>query len=453
VPLPGLQQRLLDLHTALRDAGVPVALSDGMDAMRAAAAVDLLDRAVLREALAATLVSSPSHRAAFDALFDLYFPRTLGTPGGPAAAPPADVDPVALAEELVERLIEGEEEEIRRMAREAVAGLGGVRGADGTTSYYAYRVWRHLNLRGLFRRLVQDAGIEGSDDLADRLLADELAGRLQRFREEVEAEIRRLQAEARGADAVARRAVRTLPEQVDFFSVTADEQAAMQRAVRPLARKLATRLAARRRRARHGALDVRRTLRRALSTGGVPIDPAFRAKRTRRPELVLICDVSGSVAAFAKFTLLLTHALQGQFSRVRSFAFVDTVDEVTDLFADGDLATGMARMAAEADLVRLDGHSDYGHAFDTFARRHRDALTPRTTVLVLGDARNNYRAAGTPALRDIRDRSRRLLWLNPEPRGQWDAGDSLASTYAAVCERMVECRNLAQLAAFVETLG
>ena len=227
----------------------------------------------------------------------------------------------------------------------------------------------------------------------------------------------------------------------------------MKRAVRPLARKLATRLPVKRKRAPDGTFDVRRTLRRALSTGGVPVDPAFRSKKVHRPDLVLICDVSGSVAAFAKFTLMFTHALQGQFSRVRSFAFIDTVDEVTGFFEGGDFTEGMQRMQAEADLVWLDGHSDYGHAFEVFAREHLAALTPRSTVLVLGDARNNYRAANRWALKEIADRSKRLFWLNPEPATSWNSGDSIAADYALVCDRMVECRNLTQLADFVEGIA
>ena len=305
----------------------------------------------------------------------------------------------------------------------------------------------------MLRRLMQEAGIEDADDLVSRLQVDEFEARLQRFREEIDAEIRRRQVESRGPESIAKRAVRPLPEDVDFFSITGDEQAHMRRAVRPLARKLATRLAVKRKRARDGSLDIRRTLRRALGTGGVPIDPAFRSKKVHRPELVLICDVSGSVAAFAKFTLMFTHALQGQFSRVRSFAFIDTVDEVTDLFADGDFGAGMARMTQEADLVWLDGHSDYGHAFEVFAQRYVKTLTPRTTVLVLGDARNNYRAANVWALKEISNHAKRTFWLNPEPVGQWDSGDSIAQDYARVCDQMVECRNLTQLADFIETVA
>jgi uncharacterized protein len=223
--------------------------------------------------------------------------------------------------------------------------------------------------------------------------------------------------------------------------------------VQPLARKLATRLAVKRKRARDGRLDVRRTLRASLATGGVPAAPAFKARHVHRPELVVLCDVSGSVAAFARFTLLLCHALQGQFSRVRSFAFIDTVDEVTALLAAGDPVEAISGLAAKADLVRLDGHSDYGHAFERFLGVYGDAVTPRSTVLVLGDARNNYRAANAWALAEVHRRARRVYWLNPEPVVSWDSGDSIAGTYARHCDRMVECRTLRQLAAFVEQIA
>ncbi len=453
--LPGLQGRLAAFSAALRRAGVPAGLSDGLDAQRAMAAVDLLDRGVLREALAATLISSAGQRVAFDQLFDVYFPRTMDAGpevADPDTAPPEgepDVD--SFVEELMRAVREGDEATLRRLAAQAVGGWGGVGNPDGSRSYFGYRVWRNVQLGGVLRRMLDEDA--NADALEDRLARDAYELALERFRQAVDAELRRRQAEARGPDEVARRNVRPLPEDVDFFSVTAAEQAAMRSAVRPLARKLAARLALRRKRARDGTLDVRRTLRRALATGGVPVDPAFRSRHPRRPDLVLLCDVSSSVAAFAKFTLLFCHALQGQFSRVRSFAFIDTVDEVTGLFASGDPGIAMSRLATEADLVWLDGHSDYGHALEVFATRWRDAVGPRTTLLILGDARNNYRAGNTWALKELVGRARKTYWLNPEPRASWDSGDSIASDYAAVVDRMAECRTLRQLAGFVEGLG
>ena len=448
--LRGLQSRLLDFTHALRRAGVPVAVSDGLDAMRATAEVDLLSRRQLHEALAATMVKSAGHRPAFDTLFDVYFP-----PRGGASAehhdPDQDRDVGDYLAELVERLLAGDDAAMRRLAHEAVETFGRVEGRDGAPEYFSYRVFRNINTAGILRRALLQAG-NASDALTQRLLTDELEQRLRHFREEIEAEIRRRMVQRRGAEEVARKLVRALPEDVDFFSVTADEQAEMKRAVKPLARRLATRLAVKRKRARRGRLDTRRTLRRSLATGGVPIEPAWRSKKITRPDLLLICDVSGSVAAFARFTLMFCHALQGQFARVRSFAFIDTVDEVTQLFAEGDFTDAMRRLSSEADLVWLDGHSDYGHAFERFHAGWAETITPRTTILVLGDARNNYRAANSWVLADLRRRGRRLYWLNPEPRATWNSGDSIVREYARHCDDMVECRTLRQLSKFVERI-
>lgn len=470
--LSGLQRRVLDLGHALRRANVPVAVSDGLDAMRAAALVDLLERPQLREALAATMVKSPSHRPTFDLLFDLYFPAR-GTQPLPDEEAAVDGEPTdddgerqhqeardidRFLAELVMRVMQGDDNAIRRLAIEAVESYGAVQQRDGRVSFFAYRVFRNFNLGGLLRRLMMEAGAEGGGEADDdpanaltrRLMRDEFEQRLRRFREEIEAEIRRRQVEQQGADEVAKRMARPLPEDLDFFRISAEEQETMRRQIRPLARKLATRVAVKRRRARDGRLDVRRTIRHSLSTGGVPADPAFKARKHHRPELVLICDVSGSVAAFARFTLMLTHALQGQFSKVRSFAFIDTVDEVTRLFHGGDFGDAIKRMHTEANVVWLDGHSDYGHAFQAFHARYADAITPKTTVLILGDGRNNYRASNAWVLKDLKRRARRLYWLNPEPMQHWGTGDSIADEYARHTDGMIECRNLRQLAEFVE---
>lgn len=467
--LTGLQRRVLDLAHALREANVPVAVSDGLDAMRASALIDLLDRGQLREALAATMVKSPSHRATFDLLFDLYFPARGGRPlpgeateegeqpaeydGDTHHQEARDVD--QFLAELVMRVMEGDEAAIRRLAMEAVENFGAVRQRDGRVSFFAYRVFRNFNLGGLLRRLMTESGMDGDAEdaasaLTRRLQRDEFEQRLRRFREEIESEIRRRQVEQQGADEIAKRMARPLPEDLDFFRISAEESESMRRQIRPLARKLATRVAVKRKRARDGRLDVRKTIRHSLSTGGVPADPAFKARKHHRPELVLICDVSGSVAAFARFTLMLTHALQGQFSKVRSFAFIDTVDEVTRLFSGGDFSDAIKRLHTDANVVWLDGHSDYGHAFTAFHARYADAITPKTTLLILGDGRNNYRASNAWVLKDLKRRARRVYWLNPEPMQHWGTGDSIADEYARFTDGMIECRNLRQLAEFVE---
>ena len=220
----------------------------------------------------------------------------------------------------------------------------------------------------------------------------------------------------------------------------------------PLARTLATRLAARRRRSRAGEIDLRKTLRKSMSTGGVPIDVVLKKPHPARPELVVLCDVSGSVAGFSHFTLLLVHALRQQFSRVRVFAFIDTTDEVTELFGpDADLAVAVQRITREAGVYTRDGHSDYGHAFVSFLNKYPNVLSPRSSLLVLGDGRNNYRNPETDLLEHMVNASRHAHWLNPEPKHLWGSGDSAVPRYEDVIT-MHECRSAKQLATVIDAL-
>ena len=228
----------------------------------------------------------------------------------------------------------------------------------------------------------------------------------------------------------------------------------LHRVLHPLSRKLAVRLARKRRHGRKGPLDFRATMRRSLSTGGVPIEPRFRHPRPAKPEIFVIADISGSVASFARFTLHLVYAISSQFSKVRSFVFVDGIDEVTRFFEGVvDPAEAVARINTEADVIWVDGHSDYGHALTEFHRRWGDQVTSRSSVMVLGDARNNYHASQSWVLEDLQARARHVYWLNPEPRDYWGSGDSIVGEYAAHCDDVVECRTLRQLEHFVGQPG
>jgi uncharacterized protein len=448
---------------ALRAAGVPAGTSEVLDATRVLGAIDLLDRPQLRAGLAAALVKRPVHRPAFDLLFDLWWPPVVGDPldlterrdheTGAEAREPGEPDLDALRDELRELLLAGDDEALRRFARLAVAELGHAGAQPGRQSWFTYRVLRALSPETLIASML-DALLAGErrGGLAEQVARQRLQERIATLRAYVEAEVRRRVAEERDRDQVARSALPPLADQVDFLRAQREELAAMRRTVHPLARRLASRLAARRRLGREGRLDVRRTVRASLGTGGVPVQTHHRPRRVHKPELVVFCDVSGSVAGFAHFTLMLTAALREQFSRVRAFAFIDTCDEVTRLFGpDADLADSVRRLAREADLVAYDGHSDYGNALRVFLNRFPDAVGPKTSLLVLGDARTNYRDPGIGLLKDLVDRSRHAYWLNPEPRREWGSGDSMAYRYGEVIE-MVECRNVAQLTDFVGRL-
>jgi hypothetical protein len=288
-------------------------------------------------------------------------------------------------------------------------------------------------------------------DLDRQLVAFEAETRLGTLRSELEAEITSRLVADRGARAVA--ATRRIPlvEDTDLMHATKSEIADVERAVAPLARKLATRLSHRRRAGAKGKLDVRRTIRRSLSHGGVLLEPQFKPPRKTKPELVLVCDVSGSMATFSRFTMQLAYAIASELSKVRVFAFIDGLDEVTDHFGPGvEFADGLASMGVEADIVRSDGHSDYGSAFREMEHRYSTAVTSRSTVLITGDARTNYRDPGVKYLGRLADRSRAVFWLNPEPVRYWDTGDSVMSRYESVCDRVEQVRTLRQLERFVE---
>jgi uncharacterized protein with von Willebrand factor type A (vWA) domain len=463
----GLVDRQVGFVEALRAAGLPVSLAEALDAARAVAAIDLLDREQLRAAFAAACVKRAAHRPAFDALFDLWYPPAVGDPAAgedaeddrdeaePADAD-ADADPAAvrdaMRDALRDLLRDGDDEALRRFARQAVGRLGQT-GRQGRQSWFTYRVLRSLSPETLMASLLETM-LGGTDrgGLAEKVARQTIAERIRRFTEYVEAEVRRRVAEERGLETVTRTAVDPLTEQVDFLRASRDDLAALRREVYPLARRLATRLTARRRLGTTGRLDFRRTVRASLSTGGVPLVTHHRPAKPHRPELTVLCDVSGSVASFAHFTLLLAYAMREQFARVRAFAFVDTCDEVTSYFAPGgDVADATTRIARQADVVSYDGHSDYGHAFEVFAERWPDAVTPKTSLLVLGDARTNYRSPALPTLCSLVRRARHAYWLNPEPMRYWGSGDSATAAYGEIIE-MRECRNVTQLGDFVRHL-
>ncbi len=483
-PLPpgssaGLLESLAGFVKELRAAGIPVSLTENLDAMEALRHVPLEDRDAFKYALAATLVKSNAHWKAFETVFEVYFSlrgrqyrltddtggeeeeqliaQLLGSREGEGSSAEG-LTPEQLAELLFRALMDGNDAMLRAVARAAVtryAGMEPGRPVGGT--YYLYRTLRQLDLDAVLDKMLAAARDQTRGDrteLEDRLAREEYEARLEALRREIEAEIRRRLVADRGAEAVAKSLRKPLPEDIDFMHASREELVALRRAIAPLTRKLAVRLARKRRHGRKGPLDFRSTVRHSLPYGGVPADPRFRYPRPSKPEIVVIADISGSVAAFARFTLQMVYAISSQFSRVRSFVFIDGIDEVTDYFrGTEDIGAAIHRINTEADVIWVDGHSDYGHAFEAFWDRWGRELNSKTTVLLLGDARNNYHAAQAWVLAEVAKKVRHIYWLNPEPRSYWDTGDSIVSQYATHCDGAHECRNLKQLERFVEQLG
>jgi uncharacterized protein with von Willebrand factor type A (vWA) domain len=388
--------------------------------------------------------------------FDLYFPSGMGVPQA-ARETDEELDLDGLRDLLAMALAENDLRALEQVAEIAVDLLGAV-GTAGTPTggWSAYQTLERLRpqtvlVQALGQRGQGGGGLgQGQGGFTERLERDEVRQNIDRFRALVAGEARRRTAELRGRDVVTRHAVRVGSDRIDFLSANKQQLDELGRTVRPLSRKLATRLAARRRKASRGRIDIRRTLRRSMSTGGVPMHPVHAKPHPSRPELVLLCDVSGSVSGFSSFTMHLVQALSGQFSKVRVFAFVNAMAEVTALVKEGgeDLA---GRIAREARITKWHTSSDYGEAFADFHADHLGAIGPRTAVLILGDARNNNQDPNLGALHEISQRARRTFWLNPEHSMRWGLGDSMAPAYAEVVE-MHECCNVDQLTRFITRL-
>jgi uncharacterized protein len=459
----------------LRAAGLPVSMTENLDAMRAVEHVDIAERDVFKAALGATLVKHHHHWSAFETVFDVYF--SLYSPGvddsdergdngsfegmvgeSGAGGGGGQVTREELAQMLIDALMRMDRDELRRLAAMAVTQFAGMepgRPVGGT--YYLYRTLRQLDLDDLGARMAGRAREQGDvpeGPLEARLQEEEFQSRLRQLRELVEEEIRRRLVADRGMEAMARTLRKPLPEDVDFMHASREEMLALQRAIYPLTRALAARLAQRRRRRHRGSLDFRKTVRASLSYGGVPAEPKFRHPHPSKPEIMVVADISGSVASFARFTLQFVHAMASQFSKVRSWVFIDGIDEVTRFFHESeDIGEAVHKVNTEADVIWVDGHSDYGHAFQVFHDRHLREITHKTSVILLGDARNNYHASQNWVVKDIQKRARHVYWLNPEPRGYWDTGDSIIADYATYCDGVYECRNLRQLERFVTTVA
>ena len=467
----------------LRNAGLPVSLTENLDAMEAIMHIPLEDREAFKYALGATLVKNHAHWRSFETVFEVYFSlrgpeyniaegsegnadmdefmrqmqQLQGQGEGKGGGSMDGLTPEELMQILMNALMNGDQAMMRALAKQAVqrfAGMEPGRPVGGT--YYLYRTLRNLDLDGMMDKLMEQSRQQVGGELTnleERLERDEYQDRIEKFKQEVEAEIRRRLVADRGAEAMAKTLRKPLPEDVEFMHASRDEMAHLKKALQPLTRKLAARLARKRRHGRKGPLDFRNTVRHSLAYGGVPAEPKFKYPRPAKPELIVVADISGSVAAFARFTLMLVYAISNQFSKVRAFVFIDGIDEVTDYFKKTeDISEAIHRINTEADVIWVDGHSDYGHAFEVFWDKWGNEINPKSTIMLLGDARNNYHASQAWVIKEMKQKARKVYWLNPEPKSYWDTGDSIVGEYGTHTDGVFECRNLRQLEAFVEKL-
>jgi uncharacterized protein len=442
---------LLALVRRLRAGGIGVSTGEVLDAARALAAVDLAARGQVRAALRATLVKDASQAGAYERAFDAIFarPRPPAPLAAPAPTPAAEATPAPgavppdLDRALGDALAAGADSAVADLLAGAVERWSGTAEGRGL-EHHTQRVLRRLDLARLYRRLLDP------DPDADGLDRAVRAAEVDAAMAEIERRIRALVAARLGAAPA--EPVRADVRDTPLLRARPDELAALRAAVRPLARTLATRLHRQSRRRGRGGADMRRTLRRSISTGGVPAEVVLRRRRPSRPELVVLCDVSGSMAQFAPFTLTLLHAVHQEFRRVRSWVFVDGIVEISELLAAAPGVLDPRHLLDRRGLLARDGRSDYGLAFTRFLDGWPDAVGPHTTVIVAGDARSHDRGPALPQVAELARRSRRLYWLDPEPRADWGSDDSAMPLYARHCTGVFETATLRQLAETVADL-
>jgi uncharacterized protein len=464
-----VESRLVEFAGLLRANGIRVSPTEVADATSAAAMVGVEDRAALHGALRATLVKRAADVPTFDGLFELFFSGLGRVLEGLERGLLADLEEEQLLEgdelEMVIRTLAQLTGEMSPLARAALAGDRALlarllRGAalqidfaflasSAQVAFYGRRIFAAAGGGAMERdleRLEEALRARGIDPAKLTLVATRLEEALRGVEEAARrfAELeQRARTARRGADAISGRS---------FAALSREEIARTETAVRRLAERLKARLVRRERSRRRGALAVRRTLRKNLDLGGLPARLVFRQRRPERPDVVVLCDVSESVRHVTRLMLLFLYTLQGLFTRVRTFVFVSDLAEVTDVLkAEKDPARA-ADLATAGRVVSLAGNSNYGRAFRTFYRDFRAAVTRRTTVIVIGDGRNNYNAPESWVLDELRRRARRVLWICPEAKWGWGSGDSEMPLYAAQCDRVASVTSLAELEEVAETL-
>jgi uncharacterized protein with von Willebrand factor type A (vWA) domain len=444
----GFAGSLLAFAEDLRGEGLAVGTSEILDAFAALGHVPWSDQVEFREAMAATLAKSPEDRRVFELVFDRFFFRETEaeaarqriTESEVGAGGRAEINLDTLRQQIAAALSDGSDAALRDLARLAIAAFGQGEGS-GVLGVDVQRIRRALGLRA-----------EPQPDLPDDDPRRHGTPReqLRRFEQHLRRELERALIE-RTASLPPKRPLNELERALPTGPI--QDLAAVHRVVAQLKRRLATQGHELKGRKRHAHVDVRRTMRASLETGGVPITLKYRPRRPRRPEIFVICDVSTSVTSASTFFLSVLHALHDAFRKLRSFVFIERISEVTDVFErERDFRAASEAISKDAGVADISGYTDYGRVWQELLTLIEDELHPRATVIVLGDARTNGRPPRDDVFAAITARAGRTFWLNPEPRLYWNYGDSVIAAYERHCIAF-ECWRTDQLEEFVKVLS
>ena len=445
----GVDGQLISFAEELRSEQVAIGTSELLDAFDALSHISWTSQPDFKGALAATLAKSPEDRRVFELVFDRFFFRAAEaeaarqqiTEGSNAAAQgDLDLDLEELRRQIAAALSDGDEATLRDLARLAIAAFGRGEGS-GVLGVDVQRIRRALGLRTEPQPALPD-----DDPRRDGVPREQL----RRFEQHLRRELERDMIE-RTQSLPPKRPLSELDRSLPSGPI--QDLAAVHRVVAQLKRRLATQGTELRGRKRHAHVDVRRTMRASLQTGGVPVELKFRPQRPRRPEIFVLCDVSTSVTSASTFFLSVLHALHDSFRKLRSFVFIERISEVTEVFErERDFKAASEAVSRDAGVADISGYTDYGRVWTEFLTMIEDELHPRATVIVLGDARTNGRPPRDDVFAQITARAGRTFWLNPEPRLYWNYGDSVIAAYAEHCQAF-ECWRTDQLEEFVKALA
>jgi hypothetical protein len=457
---PGLAPKLLAFCEELRGEGVAVGTSEMLDAFAALEQVPWTRGEDFREALAATIAKSQEDRRVFELLFDRWFfraaeaeavecgidERDAGGDDGGAGEGSERLDVEQLREQVREAILQGDENRMRDLARLAIAAFGRQGEGSGVVGVDVQRIRRTLDLSTGVQPQPGGGAVDGAGERPP--IDREQLGRFERhLRRELERDLIERTSTLPPSRPLAEldRALPSSPTQ---------DLAAVHRAVSQMKRRLATLGHEQRGRRKGRTVDVRRTMRASLETGGVPLRLRYRPKRPRRPEIYVLCDVSTSVTSASVFFLSVLHALHDSFRKLRSFVFIERISEVTEVFEhERDFREIARRISSEGGVADVSGYTDYGRVWLEFLTEISDDLDPRSTVIVLGDARTNGREPHAEVFAQVAERAGRLFWLNPEPRLYWNYGDSVMAAYERHCDGAFECWTTRHLENFVNVVA
>ncbi len=470
-----MQKKIIEFTNLLRKSGIRVSVAEGIDAFNALDELSLDDREVFQDALRSSMVKRGDEIPTFDELFNLFWSGfydnlkgAFGDMEGDLADMGIDLEQLLsqLAEmmenmdgdldmgELAQALLTQNLSELENMIRAAAedAGTG--------------RIENMLQVGFFSRRTTEQLGLEGAqqdlENLVERMKAmgmgDEQIQQMQEMIRKLMETVRRtvrnftereLQQQNHNYMEKFRREMLT---EKSFYHLTEEEIQKMREVVTRLAQRIKNILSIRKKRLKRGKLDLHQTLRRNMARGGIPFEVVYKTRRKDRPKLIIMCDVSSSVANVSRFMLQFMYSLQEAFTKIRCYVFVAELGEVTDVFHDGDVNSAVEKALDGGDVINVYTRSNFGFAFHEFWKNHLAAVDNKTTVIILGDARNNYNDAKAWCIRDIQNKAKNVVWLNPESPSAWGFGDSVMDKYMPYCDIVEECRNLRQLSKVVDQI-